>query len=126
MSDLPNDAVLRIVRFCWPGFDPDLQPVSDGTHIIATFAPESWTADDFSCYGVRDAERILIERGHAEAYGREVFEALNSRSRYGGLSLCDADYEPRFDVLAQFITLSLDARVRAMAAVIEKLEGTEA
>lgn len=124
MSDLPKDAVLRIVRFCWPHgqwfMDSsvtlvafDRSPVHQAKGAAGYFDPALGSS-------VNAAEAVLIERGHAEAYGRALLDVVATPEL--------ADKEGKADpaLFAALATAPLDARVRAMAAVIEKLEGTEA
>jgi hypothetical protein len=65
------------------------------------------------CSNVRNAERVLIERGHAEEYGRALIRELN-------LYPLGSDEDA-----ALCATAPLDARLRAMAAVIRGLEKKE-
>lgn len=61
---------------------------------------------------IAESERILIERGHGDAYGEALGCAL----------LAKHDPWPRcFEDIAQLATAPLGARVRAMAAVIRGL-----
>lgn len=117
-------AALVIARWCWPEL-PWEQAISDVQDVRTEVAGEVQAlmdcdkcghADDrfWNAHDAKDvtaAERILIERWHADAYG---------------MALCD-DFEwVHADLsmaeVAKIATAPLDARVRAMAAVIEKLE----
>ena len=111
---------LTVTMWCWPNFDPSLQPIADyGTRRIATFDPELWTADDFSCFGVRDAEQVVLERGLAEQYGEALGHALLDTSACLRKNCAGDRWSEWMDVcgedLASIATAPLSVRLRALA-----------
>lgn len=106
------DDALDVARFCWP--DPswrchheDGVPCRDYMHWPCAFDPSS-------VHHIAAAERVLVERGLGEEYGRELaFEVLrgNVMDRWG----C---------VLAGALA-PLDARLRAMARVVREKQQKE-
>lgn len=116
-----NDA-LTVARWCWPQELPDGWIwCDDGTYSLAIFDPDSadCNGNDQALHGVRDAERVLIERGHADAYGKAIARELDQESYLPGASFA---VTTSWFMLAMIATLSPAARIRAMAAVIRTLE----
>lgn len=108
MSD-ESDALV-IARWCWP--EPDEWTVSDMPWVIRD-TDDGQTPDCFdpsSPHDIADAERVLIERGHAEAYGRAL-----------AFELSIDGYDDLWEFCAAAATAPLDARVKAMAATIRGL-----
>ena len=115
MTQLPNDVALRIVRWCWPervwvrdpdGIDPDLA-YSDGP-------PFSIYRDFTERDDVAHAERVVIERGLAEDYGCALVDELG----FGGPP--GPDGPSLYEVWGKIATAPIEARVRALLAVIEQ------
>lgn len=118
-----SDALL-IARWCWPGRTWREGPNGVDDIIVETDAGIRFKDDPKSFLVCRHedvsaAESVLLSRGHAVAYGRELWiEFVGS----------DAD---RFGVdgwarYAWVATAPLDCRVRALAAVIRELEAKKA
>lgn len=105
-----NDDALTVARWCWP--EPDEWTVSDMPYVIRDTddgrMPECF--DPSSPHDVHEAEDVLIERGHAEAYGAWLTSELFGRQV--------VNTSERAALIA---TAPLDARVKAMAAVIRWL-----
>lgn len=124
-----NDDALTVARWCWPeqtwGIDHKGQVYSHGVQCFSCGHIE-WGKDGTKTHmlvthaDIADAERVLIERGMAEAYGFELAKTCG---------LC-VGYAPHYRgnmerdlclAYAKAATASLDARVRAMAATIRLL-----
>lgn len=113
---------LTIARFCWPerswrhdtdGIAPDDVVISDG--------PEFAIYRDFTeIDDVRVAELAVIERGLAKEYGKALLVELGMRGQEGDGSWT-ISMLPGIDH-AKLATAPLDARVRALAAVIRAQE----
>lgn len=118
MSD--SDA-LTIARWCWPG-----RTWREGRYGVDDIGIE--TADGFRFKDdpksllvtrpedVHAAERVLIERGHAEAYGLALHALVVCEQPWDGKRGIIPDITA--NEIAQLATAPLDARVRAMVAVI--------
>ncbi len=119
-STATDSDALAIARFCWP--EQTWEPFRDSTEAHAVNELGECAGPHFSGRtraGLALAECALVERGHAEAYGR----ALVKEIRWDGPEL--PAETPSGAVLfgwyAHLATAPLDARVRAMAAVIRSL-----
>ena len=121
---MESDALI-VAKWCWPEHDWSVMGVSPvgckrGTDTtMAYFEPKRWTTDaDLREFGVIDAERVVIERGLAEAYGKELAYlapgATETPSSRPYLTIFYSD-------VAAFATATQEARVRALAAVIRNL-----
>lgn len=102
-------AALTIARWCWP--EEYWKTYGDESDSCLFGTESDFSADDWS--DVNAAELVLIERGHAEAYGRALWERTADVPR---------NTPGMWMKYALIATAPLDARVRAMSAVIEKLE----
>ena len=100
MTDLPPDAELRIARYCWPEVDGEIG-IGLRAHNPA-YWPHDW---------IQQAELVLIERGLAHQYGKALQATFTERAR------------TKEEAVAWIATAPLDARVRAMLAVIEHAGG---
>ena len=118
MTNLPDDAALRIARWCWP----ERQWISNPDNIDHAIAysedPHGWYWDATELDDVRAAEQVVIERGLAEEYGRALCIATKA-------IIC-IDDDLQYDGIAAIATAPLDARVRALLTVIEKQEARDA
>lgn len=107
-----NDA-MTIALWCWPAEVKPNMVKPKGEFSVIVFSVDDWSESELNRYGVHDAERILTERGLAEEYGRALERELSDSF--------DDDGEPTWADSARMATAPLDARVRAMAAVIRSL-----
>lgn len=131
-----SDALL-IARWCWPKCDwtDGAWEAGDGRDVFKdeawrrrTYVGDHGLENEVEVFGTRDqhasivhaAERVLIERGHAEAYGKALWREIYPRGdpRVGEFA---AGLLIPFDV-AFHATIVLDVRVRAMAAAIRALD----
>ena len=107
MTDLHPDAAFKIARWCWP---EAANAKTESDYAKKDRAIGQQLARDWPT--IRAAELVLIERGLAEEYGRklldEICDARDTWSENEAASLC--------------ATAPLDARCRALLAVIEKQE----
>jgi hypothetical protein len=123
---LTSDA-LTVARWL-PGSTPahalDAEPELG---IPATFDPRSWESHDHARFGVRDAERVLVERGHEEAYGKALAHAVLVDSPMIDRTPCgarDVWWRMSGEDAAAIAMAAPEVRVRAMAAVIRAIEAT--
>lgn len=124
MSEL-NDDVLVIARWCWPdrswrawgrSEQAEVYRESDGLCMA-----EWWPCDGLGYReSIADAEKILIERGHADRYGREPARALypDGESWMEGARFA---VTTTWHIIGKLATAPLDVRVKALAAVIRSL-----
>jgi hypothetical protein len=116
MTDLPPADLLKIVQFCWPDDGWHTVDGEDGKPSMLLF---SEAGDHWGCYwpqNVSAAELALIERGLAEEYGR----ALAIEMRWCGRDGRWTGWLGSTEQIAEAATAPLDARCRAMLAVVEK------
>jgi hypothetical protein len=121
MTPPPDESdALTVAKWCWPtiGWRPgrhgDINYAAADCNLNA-LGSRVWSplqdANDANC-----AERVLIERGLASAYGKALLQQDGIEIHY-----CDSHSmsDPEFCAeSAKLATASLDARVRAMAAVV--------
>ena len=128
MTDLPPDAALIVARWCWPEECQRNETrcdlvVSNGTYALSVFDPTCFGSGNFML-DTRAAELVIIERGLAEEYGRTLAIALGfnecgeAMMRNDVCSFTRTDYVNAADC-ALLATAPLDARIRAMLAVIQ-------
>jgi hypothetical protein len=109
-----SDALL-IARWCWPGVEYREDEWGNAVEVLDCqnlFLRNDWRA-------IHHAERILIERGHAEAYGKALMQQDGIEIHY-----CDSNSMSDHEFCAEaakLATAPLDARVRALAATIRAL-----
>ncbi len=124
-----SDALV-VARWCWPSerWSETAYVDRDGVRRVGALQgarPTRFCSEEHE--DVADAERVLIERGHAEAYGRalwvEVLDDVSSNEE----EKADTRRSGMLDIhrgadFANLATAPLEARVRAMAATIRDLE----
>lgn len=124
---MDSDALV-VCRWCWPCCEWKEAPEIDGEkaarHVVDYMSCKrghpmgDFTLADDDFYGVNCAERVLIERGLAEAYGRELVAELGIRTFSGG-----GGWTEPWAIAVHAAAAPLDARIRALAAVVRAQEG---
>lgn len=118
----PED-ILALARFCWPYAGWNMSVIGlASTNTTKAACPAYFSAG--SRDAVAAAEAILIERGLGEEYGRAFAAEMRWTGKYWSPHL-SANKDPlrlMGDAIAACLNAPLDARVRAMVAVVRAQE----
>ena len=118
MTDLPKDAALTISRWCWSTLQWESTARWTALGRAGSDSSPLRRFDTNIYEDVRAAELVLIERGLAEEYGEALFNDLYPVRRDGLKDLPRAVPAWR-PWLAEVATAPIEARARAILAVIE-------
>ena len=112
MTDPTPDAALKIARWCWP---KTAEFIARDMGIVRLIEADGGYRDwcVYLTDHVHAAELVLIERGHAHQYGKELQATFTERAR------------TKEEAVAWIATASLDARCRAILSTIDSYERSQ-